>query len=105
MSSEFAIENKKGDVIRNDLKVINRYLDTIPDIKKLHYIVEIFESNPVDHAIVTVALQQGEESFKIRVFFSQPSLNHNSQIRNYDFEKTPKSYKIDHRIKIGGDGG
>ena len=101
MWSESAIEHKKGFFIRNDLKVINEYLDTIQDLKKLHYSLEIVNNNPVDYAMVTVPLQEGDESFKIRVFFSYPSLKHRGQIRNYEFEKTPKSDKIKHRLQIG----
>ena len=104
MWSETAIENKKGDIIKNDLTVINEYLDTIQDLKQLHYNVNIINNNPVDYAIVTVPLRQGEESFKVEVFFSHPYLKHTGQIRTFNFEKTPKSYKVKHHLQIGNVG-
>ena len=99
MWSEDAIKNKKGDIIKNDMIVINKYLDAIPDLKKLPYQVSIVNADPVNYAVVTILLQQGEESFKVLVYFSHPDLKHKEEIRNYDFEKTPKSYKVNKHLK------
>lgn len=97
-----ARENKRGDVLKNDLRIINEYLDSIPDLKSIVYRVEIDKNNLINYAVVTIPLRiNNNENFKIQIFFSSPDINPTYMIRNFEFIKDPKSYKLKSHPKIG----